>query len=173
VLLFFRPLIADLSTSVAQGLTTGQGAFFNQALCVGLSAFVFIVAMLLLFLELHRSGLGSLQVQQVSDGNVQVTAEAIISRLEHDILQIAQVTRVRPHVSAAKKGEVALLLEVETTPDVAVPEKMQEVISVARRAMEERMGLRLGQVQVQLDHVRAGRKQAAEAVPPNKPVGGL
>ena len=170
ILIFFRPMIVDSVDSMARGLVAGPNAVYSQAVCVGLAVFVFIVAILLLFLELHRPGGRALRVQQVSDGEVEVTSDAIMNRLEHDILQIAQVVRVKPHVMAATKGAVDLFLELETTPDVNVPQKTQEVITVARQVMEERMGLKLGKIQVQVDLSRKGLKPGAIPAPPAKQV---
>lgn len=158
IFLFFRGALVDLFDGITRGLLGGSSVLYSQAVCVGLAAFIFIVAILLLFLELHRPAPHGLRVQQVSDGQVDVTADAIIQRLEHEILALAEVTRVRPHAVPASKGVVDLFLELETTPDVNVPQKTQEVIAVARKVMEERMGLKLGKVQVQVDHARKQKK---------------
>lgn len=162
IFLFFRGTLVELVDGITRGLTGGPNALYSQAVCVGLAAFLFVVAILLLFLELHRPAPHGLRVQQVTDGQVDVTSDAIIQRLEHDILALADVTRVRPHTAPASKGVVDLFLELETTPDVNVPQKTQEVIGVARKVMEERMGLKLGKVQVQVDHARKPKKGTRE-----------
>jgi hypothetical protein len=165
ILLFFRPAIVGAVDNLARGLVAGPNAGYTQAICVGLAALVFLLAILLLFLELHRPAVHGLRVQQVTDGQVEVTADAIIHRLEHDILRVADVTKVKPHVVAASKGAVDLFLELETHPEVNVPQKTQEVIDVAKQVMAERMGLKLGKIQVQLGHAWKPKKQPPEREP--------
>jgi hypothetical protein len=46
--------------------------------------------------------------------------------------------------------DVELLLE--TTPDIDVPMKTDEVLEVTREVIVERMGLKLGKVQVKIKH---------------------
>ena len=96
-----------------------------------------------------------MRVHQVADGQVEVTDDAIVQRLEHSIGQIADVLRVKPRVTAANKGKaVNVFVELETTPEVNVPQKTQEVIAVAKQVMEQQMGLTVGKIQVQLDYSR-------------------
>ncbi|MBI4791061.1 MAG: hypothetical protein HY782_28865 [Chloroflexi bacterium] len=170
VLFFSRPLLVSSVEGMARGLGAGPNVLYSQAICVGLAVFVFIVAILLLFLELHRPGGRALRVEQVTEGQVEVTADAIVNRLEHEILQVAEVVRVKPHVSPASKGAVDLFLELETTPDVNVPQKTQEVITLARKVMDERMGLKVGKIHAQVDLVRKLKKSAAPPAPPAKQV---
>jgi hypothetical protein len=167
ILLFFRGALVATTEGMARTLLDEPGALYTQTVCIGLAAFLFLAAILLLVLELNRPALHGLRVQQVKEGQVDITADAITSRLEHDVLQVADVTRVHPHVVATRKGLVDLFLELETTPEVNVPQKTQEVIAVARRVMEEQLGLELGKVQVQVDHLRKPKKAAeGETRPP-------
>ncbi len=163
LLLFSRPTLVDAVTNLTRGIANGPNVFFTQAICVGLSALVFIIAILILFLELQRPAVKRLKVQEVMGGQVEVTVEAIVHRLEHAISQIADVTRVRPRVVATKKGNVVdLALDVETNPDVNVPQKTQEIIAAARQVMEERMGLKVGKIEMRLDHARKAQKQKTD-----------
>ncbi len=166
--LLFDRMVPDLVTNTARNLVDGPNWLYTQSVLVGIAVFIFILAILVLFLELHRPSLHGLKVQQVTDGQVEVTADALVRRLEHDILQVDQVTRVKPHVSADRKGAVNVLLEIETTPDVSLPAKTQEVISVARQAVEQQMGLQLGKVQVQVDHARHAKRQASAEQSPKQ-----
>ncbi len=153
ILLFMRPAMIDTVNAAAHSLVDGPNALLIQAICVGLAAFVFIVAILLLFLELQRPALHRLRVQSVTEGQVEVTADAIINRLEHAILQIADISKVKPRVVSASKGNVVdLSVELETNPEVNVPKKTQEVIAAAKQVMEEQMGLAVGKIHVQVNH---------------------
>src|SRR5574341_97647 len=143
ILLLLRSSFVDSINNLARNLVSGPNASLIQTICVGLAALVFIIAVLMLFLELQRPSVKRLRVQQVTGGQVEVTTEAIIQRLEHDILQIADITRVKPHILSARKGSVVdLALEVETTPNVNVPQKTQEVIAAVNQVLEQQMGLK-------------------------------
>ncbi len=152
-LVFFRAGIAYTVQNMADSLVNGSNAALIQATCVGLAALVFVIAILILFLELQRPATHHLRVQSVSEGQVEVTAEAIIHRLEHAILQVQDVARVKPRVVSASKGNIIdLSVELETSPEVNVPKKTQEVIAVAKQVLESDMGLRVGKIQVQVHH---------------------
>jgi hypothetical protein len=43
-------------------------------------------------------------------------------------------------------------LVLETSPDIDVPMKTEEVIEVTREVIVERLGLKLGKVQVKIKH---------------------
>jgi len=59
-------------------------------------------------------------------------------------------------------GTVNATLDLETTPDIDVPMKTDEVIAVAREVVEEQMGLQLGKVYVRIRH--AAYPESAEEV---------
>lgn len=159
VLIFLRSTIVDSVDSFARSMVSGPNALLIQAICIGLAAFVFIVAILLLFLELQRPSIHRLRVQSVTDGQVEVTADAIIHRLEHTILQIPEVTKVKPRVVSASRGNsVDLFIELETDPEVNVPKKTAEVIAASKQLMEEQMGLKVGKIQVQVHHTHTKKK---------------
>lgn len=155
ILLLSRSSLVDGINNLARSLVSGSNAFLIQTICVGLAVLVFIIAILMLFLELQRPSVKRLRVLQVTGGQVEVTTDAIVQRLEHDILQIADITRVKPRIPSTRKGSVVdLALEVETRPEVNVPQKTQEVIAAANQVLEQQMGLKVGKVQVQVHHAK-------------------
>lgn len=155
ILVFFRPGIVDAIQNTANSFVNGPNSALVQATCVGLAALVFVVAILILFLELQRPAMQHLRVQSVTEGQVEVTTEAITHRLEHAILQIQDVAKVKPRVISASKGNILdLSIELETSPEVNVPKKTQEVIAVAKQVLESDMGLKVGKVQVQVHHTQ-------------------
>ncbi len=160
LLLFYRQGIANTMSSLGNGLINGANAPLTQLICIALAALGFLITVLLLFLELQRPAIKRLKIQEVIGGQAEITADAIVHRLEHAISQIPDVTKVRPRVVATKKGNIVdLFLEVETDPDVNVPQKTQEVLAAARSVMEEKMGLKVGKIQVRLDHAKKVKKQ--------------
>jgi hypothetical protein len=156
LLIFYRAGFAEAMTGATRDWFIGANAAYTQAICIGAAVLVFVVAVLLLFLELRRPG-RRVRVP-VAEGHVEVTADAISERLEQAILQIADVTEIKPEISARKDKTVNVILNLKTDPQVVVPKKTQEVIAVAKQVMEERLGLQVGKVEVRVDHARAPKK---------------
>jgi hypothetical protein len=180
LLLLYRQIVADTLAGLGNALVSGQNAPLTQLACIALAAIAGLIAALFLFLELQRPMIRRFKVQQVMGGEAEITADAIIHRLEQAILQIPDITKVRPGIAAAKKGTlVDLFLEVETSPDVNVPQKTQEVLAAARSVTEEKIGLKVGKVQVRLDHAKkiknkkdkgdGGRETQQQLPPPPQP----
>jgi hypothetical protein len=64
---------------------------------------------------------------------------------------LPDVVKVSPRINGRSRGvDVDLILE--TSPDIDVPMKTEEVIEVTREIIVERMGLKLGKVQVKIKH---------------------
>ncbi len=159
LVLFFTPGIANTANDLGRTLAGGPSAFFIQVICVIGALTIFVIAIILLFLELNRPTVRRLRVPQVTDGQVEVTDEAITQRLEHNIALLADVVAVKPRVEATKKGTaVNAFIELETNPEVNVPQKTQEVITTAKQVMEQQMGLQVGKIVVQLNYSRKETK---------------
>ena len=160
VLMLFFPLqLANAANDLGRTLAGGPSAFLIQAICVIGALTIFIIALLFLFLELNRPMARHLRVPQVTEGQVEVTDEAIVQRLEHSIAALADIVSVKPRVAATKKGTaVDAFIELETNPEVNVPQKTQEVIAAAKQVMEQQMGLQVGKVVVQLNYSRHSTK---------------
>ena len=153
LVLFFAPGLAYAISNFASNLAGGPSVFLYQMICVITASIVFVISIILLFLELNRPTARHLRVPQVTDGLVEVTDEAIVHRLEHAISQLADIVAVKPRVAANKKGAVVdAFIELETSPEVNVPQKTQEVIVAAKQVMEQQMGLVVGKVAVQLHY---------------------
>lgn len=169
-IILLRPTWFDSLNNVSRVFTTGPNAVLTQLICIALAAIGGLIAVLFLFLEVQRPAIRRLKVQQVVGGEAEITSEAIVHRLEQAILQIPDVTRVRPHIAAAKKGNmVDLFLEVETAPDVNVPQETQQVLTTARSVIEDKMGLKAGKIQMRLDHSKKIKKQKGDVGQPQQP----
>lgn len=114
-----------------------------------------IVAALLLFLPLLMAELSgkteSLVRFKTPGGEAQVTTDSVGRRLAWHLDQVADVITVLPVVSA-RGDQVDIKLDLETSPEVEVPMKTEEIILVTREIVEERMGLKLGRLDVRLRH---------------------
>jgi hypothetical protein len=110
-----------------------------------------LLCILLLWLELRQPKKKTIRVQQVAGGEASIAVESIGQRLAYNIDQLPDVIRVAPDIKA-KANKVDIALTLETSPDVDVPMKTEEVLQVAREVVEDRMGLKLGKVEVKIKH---------------------
>lgn len=110
-----------------------------------------IVLLPLLWWEIRRRGPATVRVSSGSGERATLTADSVTQRLAWHIDQLPDVVNVTPTVRS-HGGAVDVKLTVRTTPDIDVPMKTDEIIAVTREVVEERMGLRLGKVQVQINH---------------------
>jgi preprotein translocase subunit SecG len=110
-----------------------------------------IVCLVLLWLELRRPKKKTVRVQKVAGGEVHISIDSIAQRLAYNIDQLPDVIKVTPRITGRSRG-MDIELELETTPDIDVPMKTEEVLQVTREVIVERMGLKLGKVQVKIKH---------------------
>ena len=116
---------------------------------------MFVIVIILLWFELRQPATSQMvPIKQVTGGEAEVFTDSIEGRLAYNIDQLSDVTRVMPTVTSAGKGEdgVDVVLEVETSPDIDVPAKTEEVMEVARQVIEDRMGLGLARIRVNIRH---------------------
>ena len=92
-------------------------------------------------------------VRVITEGGSQaaVTTDAVARRLTWHLDQLADVVSVEPIVTGGRGG-VNVTLRVKTRPEIDVPMKTDEIVSVTKEVVTERMGLQLGKVQVSIDH---------------------
>jgi hypothetical protein len=158
VVLVLVPARLDIVTTIGEeGLSRladigGQ----NQILFIlggaSLAVLTFIICGLLLWLELRRPHGKVVRIQKVSGDEAKVTTDSIARRLAYNIDQLAEVISVKPKVMAKGKG-VHVRLNVETSPEIDVPAKTEEISKVAREVIEERMGLKLvGKLEISIKH---------------------
>jgi len=110
-----------------------------------------LVAAIMLYLELRRRKVSTVQVVTAEGSTAAVATDSVSQRLVHHIDRLADVVHVSPNV-VGRGRTVHATLDLETTPDIDVPMKTDEVIAVAREVVEEQMGLQLGRVHVRIRH---------------------
>jgi len=116
-----------------------------------LGSFLILVCILLLWLELWRPERKTVRVPQVSGGETEVSIDSIAQRLKYHVDQLAGVIEVTPKVISKGKS-VDVTLDLETSPEIEVPKKTEEVCQVARQVIEEGMGLKLRKIRVNIRH---------------------
>jgi hypothetical protein len=120
----------------------------GRALAGGILVFAFLV---LLWLELRRPRKKAIRAQKVAGGETLISTDSIEQRLAYNIDQLPDVVKVVPHITGRSRGvDVDLLLE--TSPEIDIPMKTEEVLEVTRQVIVERMGLKLGKVQIKIKH---------------------
>jgi type II secretory pathway component PulM len=112
---------------------------------------IVLLCLLLLWLELRRPRKKTIRAQKLAGGEAHIAIDSIAQRLAYNIDQLPDVVKVSPRITGRGRGvDIDLLLE--TSPDIDVPMKTEEVMQVTREVVAERMGLRLGKVQVKIKH---------------------
>jgi uncharacterized alkaline shock family protein YloU len=112
---------------------------------------VWAICVALLWLEVRRRRSTTIVVQQVRGGVAELTENSIISRLEYNLEQVPEIIRVKPRVRTGRKG-VRVELAVETSPEVEVPSKSEQIQQVTRDIIENQMGLQLESMRVVMRH---------------------
>jgi hypothetical protein len=124
---------------------------FFAALRVIIGGAGIILCLFIMWLELRRPRKKTIRAQKLEGGEAFITTDSVEQRLAYNIDQLPEVIRVFPQVTSRTRG-VDLSLLVETTPEIDVPMKTEEIMQVAREVIVERMGLKLGKVQVKIKH---------------------
>jgi len=138
--------VQQVSASISASITT-----FHRVVLVLVGIIVFIVCGLVLYLELRRPSRKRAILEKTPGGEVEVALDSIAQRLEYRIDQLADVVKVTPEIKPRRK-DIDVELNLETTPDVDVPAMTEEVRQVTRDVVEERMGLKLRKVKVNIRH---------------------
>lgn len=144
-----RPFIGIL----AQQLTYSEPLIDARThlIIVVVGVIVLLLCAAILWLELRRPALRTVKLRGVSDGEVELTTDSVVQRLAYNLDQLADVVKVTPTV-ISKGKDVEVTLDLETSPDVDVPTKTEEVCQVTRQVVEERMGLELRKIRVNIKH---------------------
>jgi hypothetical protein len=111
----------------------------------------FIICGLVLYLEVRRPARKRVKLEKISGGQVELAVESIEQRLKYHVDQLADVVEVIPKVKP-RRNSIDVELDLETTPDIDVPMKTEEVCEVARDVVEAKMGLRLRKIKVNIKH---------------------
>jgi uncharacterized alkaline shock family protein YloU len=143
------PFLQQLETNL--GAMTGPRVLLRLGGGLVFTFFIWVFCAAILWLEVRRPRAKTIKVQKVSGGEAELTTDSIASRLEYNIDQLADVIKVKPTISAGRKG-VQVDLELETNPEIEVPMKTEEVQQLTKEIIENRMGLTLDTVRVVIRH---------------------
>ena len=131
-------------------INSGDRLLFAAGRVVAGGIIIFI-CLIALWLELRRPRKKTIRVQKLAGGDAYIAVSSIEQRLAYNVDQLPDVIKVTPSIAGRARG-VDIDLVLETSPDIDVPMKTEEVLEVTREVVGERMGLRLGKVQVKIKH---------------------
>jgi hypothetical protein len=118
---------------------------------VALAAIAILIVIPLMIAELPRKKKEPAVTMRTEHGEIRVTAASIAKRLAWHLDQLADVITVYPVVSP-RGDTVNVMLDVETSPEIDLPMKTEEIMLVTREIIEQDMGLKLGKLNVNLRH---------------------
>jgi len=123
--------------------------FFNLGR-IGLAAAAIIILLPLMLAEFPSKKEAAVKMR-TKNGEIRITAESIAKRLAWHLDQLADVITVTPLVTP-RGDAVNVRMTVETSPEIDVPMKTEEIMLVTREIIEKDMGLKLGKLAVDLRH---------------------
>lgn len=154
----------DFVEALGSYISTFQGWVLMTIALLGLIA----LSLVLLWLEVRRPGPKTVRVEKISGGEARVAVESVARRLQYNLDQLPQVLAVKPRVTARGK-RVDITLDIETTQDVNIPAKTEEMSQITRSVVEEQMGLRLGKMVVSVRHTAIPPSEGHKPISPPKP----
>ncbi len=110
-----------------------------------------VVFGMLLWAEVRPAYRQTVRVHTEGGSQAEVTTDSVARRLAWQIDQLADVISVEPQVTP-RGHTVDVFLDVQTSPDVDVPMKTDEIVNCAREVIGERMGLQPGKIQLRITH---------------------
>jgi hypothetical protein len=140
--------------NINSSLETYTGTLTGRIVTTVILLAIIVLCAFVLWLEFRRGVARTVRVEKIQGGEARVAVESVMQRAEFHVAQLPQVISVKPHVTARGK-RVDLHLDVETTQEVNIPAKTEEISRTARRVVEEQMGLKLGKVIVTVRHAPA------------------
>jgi len=161
---------SDTFTYVKAWLTFIQDHFdfWVYVVTIIFGALIWLFLLLLLVAEVLPRRKKTIKVQMVEGGEARLHVDSIIQRLRYEVDRLPEVTDVRPQVKSRGGKGIDVTLDVKTTPTVNIPDKTEEIVALVREQVENRMGIRLNKVAVNLKHSPYARPQYPQ--PPQKVV---
>ncbi len=154
------PFLQQLETNLAA--MSGPRALLRLGGGLLFTFLIWVCCAAILWLEVRRPRAKTIKVEKVSGGEAELTTDSIASRLEYNIDQLADVTKVKPIIGSGGRKGVRVDLELETSPEIDVPMKTEEVQQLTKEIIENRLGLKLDVVKVIIRHAPYPKAAAVE-----------
>lgn len=154
LLLLAPQLLGPIFSNIGTRLLLGRGDQRLLELQLELTVIglvVFVPAVILLWLEVRRTTRDTIRISKISGSEAHLSTQAVAQSLIYYVDALQGVVRVRPRL-AADANAISVRLDVETTPDVDVRAKTEEITRTARGVIEEKLGLRLKRLNIHIHH---------------------
>jgi hypothetical protein len=137
----------------------------EKALLTTASAFVGLVATIVLLIELIPRRGPAVQVTDLASGTATLSAAAIGQRIEEAVVQVPHVSEVRAEVKSRKKG-VLVSLDLQVDPEANLATVTDEACQVATEVLTERVHVALLRPPTARLHYRELRLHRGNGVAP-------
>ena len=124
-----------------------------------------LVALLILAGEFSSQEAAFVSITRVSGGSAVSSLDAIAQRLKSELEQLPQIRMARPRIRNLRNA-IEVLVEVRTDPEAHLPTKADEVCQAVRQIAEERLGVRLKNVRVNIQPDAHARPSFTTPMPP-------
>ncbi len=154
VLLFVPASLVPLFSNLGGRLSAPQGDPRLRDLQLELTVaalIIFVPSVILLLLELRRQSRDDIRISKVSGSEAHLSTQAVAQSLMYYVDALEGVVRVKPRLQAMNKV-VNVRLDVETTPDVDVRAKTEQITQTTRNVVEEKLGLKLNRLNIHIHH---------------------
>jgi len=161
----------SVASNAIQALDVYASTFQGWLFMTLALAAIILLCIVLLWLEFRRTAPRTVRVEKITGGQARVAVESVAQRLQYNLDQLPQVLSVKPRIAARGK-RVDITLDVETTQDVNIPVKTEEIGQITRSVIQEQMGLKLGRLVVAVRHTSVPsmeRPRPAPSAPPQQP----
>lgn len=149
--------LRDFMFGAETSLTTGA-----RLLVAALAVVLWVIAVILLWLEFRPSRQSTIRVAAVEGGTATVQALSVERRIEQALLALPAVQAAQARVEQAKNG-VSADLTLDTDADVNVPDVTGRAIQRTRYLLENEVGAAVSAVNVKVRHVAGRMRRAAPA----------
>ena len=138
-----------------------QQQILRLAISVGIAIIVDLILALWIYLEIKPKRKRFIKVEQVSGGKATVSLDSIVRQLLYRLDPLPGVVKVTPAVSP-KGDKIQARLDVIVTRELAVPQMADNLITIAKQAIADDLGLVIaGEPQIRIKVVEGVQRQVA------------
>ena len=114
----------------------------EKALLTSISAFIGLVAVIVLLIELIPRRGPAVQVTDLASGSATLPAAAIAQRIEEAVVQVPHVAEVRANVKSKRRG-VIVALDLQVDPEANLATVTDEACQTASEVLTQRVHVTL------------------------------
>lgn len=132
---------------------------------IGLAVIVDLILALMIFLEIKPKRKRFIKVEQVSGGKATVSLDSITRQLLYRLDPLPGVVKVSPTIRP-KGDKIQASIDVMVTRELAVPQMADQLISTAKQALADDLGLVIAaEPQIRIKVVDGARRSPAPSSP--------